>query len=295
VIFPISGAHLNPATLVAVGFVVGVCGGFFGVGGSFLAGPALFKLGLPMNFVVGTDLAHLVGKSLVAVRRHSSLGHVDLKLAGLMMFGTIPGVEIGARLIERLKRTEDLTRVVSWTFAAVLIVIALFMSVEVWLTLRARRPRGPAKNRDHSVFSSFAKKIQRLPLPPFVRLPKSQIEKISLGSILGVSLISGIFSGFLGGGAGYIRMPALVYLLGLPTHIAVGTDLLEVVVSASYGTLTHAFKGNVDILVALVMHTGAATGAQIGALLTKYFTGVWIRLAFIPLPVVGAILLLHGP
>jgi uncharacterized membrane protein YfcA len=109
-----------------------------------------------------------------------------------------------------------------------------------------------------------------------------------------VSYIGGVFSGFLGGGAGYIRMPAMVYILGVPTHIAVGTDLFEVMISASYGTFTHALKGNVDILIALVMHTGAAIGAQIGATLTQYFHGVRIRLAFVPLPLLGAGLIIYS-
>ncbi len=89
-------------------------------------------------------------------------------------------------------------------------------------------------------------------------------------------------------------MPCLIYLLGIPTHIAVGTDLFEIIISASYGTVSHALKGNVDILIALVMHTGAAIGAQIGATLTQYFVGPRIRAAFIPLPLLGAALMLHG-
>jgi uncharacterized protein len=291
--FPISGAHINPVLLALVGFIVGVCGGFFGVGGSFLGGPALFAFGLPMNFVVGTDLAHLVGKSLVAVRRHASMGHIDLKFGFLMMIGTIPGVEIGARALDRLKRTGDLTRVVGSIFATILVLIALFMAFEIWMTLRKKRGPISAKGRDHSAFSGFARVIQRLPFPPFVRLPRSNIERMSFWSIVAVSLVSGIFSGFLGGGAGYIRMPSMVYLLGIPTHVAVGTDLFEVIVSASYGTFTHALKGNVDIMVALVMHTGAAVGAEIGAQLTQYFSGIWIRMAFIPLPLIGAFLLIH--
>jgi uncharacterized membrane protein YfcA len=76
--------------------------------------------------------------------------------------------------------------------------------------------------------------------------------------------------------------------------VAVGTDLFEVVISASYGTFTHAIKGNVDILIALVMHTGAAIGAQIGASLTQYFHGTRIRLAFVPLPLIGAGLVIYG-
>ena len=120
-----------------------------------------------------------------------------------------------------------------------------------------------------------------------VSLPTSGIQEISLWIILLVALVGGFFSGFLGGGAGYIRMPSMVYVLGIPTHLAVGTDLFEIVISASYGTFTHAIKGNVDILIALVMHTGAVIGAQIGVVATQYFAGPKIRLAFVPLPLIG--------
>ena len=93
--FPISGVTIDPVLLVALGFVVGVLGGFFGVGGSFLAGPTLFALGMPMNFVVGTDLTHIVGKSIVAGRRHWSLGDIDIRLALIMMVGTVVGIQVG--------------------------------------------------------------------------------------------------------------------------------------------------------------------------------------------------------
>src|ERR1700682_1971234 len=102
--FLISGTHISPVYLIVVGFIIGICGGFFGVGGSFLAGPALFAVGVPMNFVVGTDLAHIVGKSIVAAKRHRVLGNVDIKLGFLMVIGTIAGVETGAQGIQALKR-----------------------------------------------------------------------------------------------------------------------------------------------------------------------------------------------
>src|SRR5258707_10033503 len=97
--FLISGAHISPVYLMGVGFVVGMLGGFFGVGGSFLAGPALYAVGVPMNFVVGTDLAHIVGKSIVAARKHRALGNIDLKLGFIMGTGTLAGVEFGVQLI----------------------------------------------------------------------------------------------------------------------------------------------------------------------------------------------------
>jgi uncharacterized protein len=299
--FLISGQHINPVYLVILGFAIGVMGGFFGVGGSFLAGPALFAAGLPMNFVVGTDMAHMVGKSIVATRKHHLLGNVDIKLGSIMAVGTIFGVELGAQAIEYLKRRAQVDIGVGVVFIIVLISISAFIGWESWQTIhskrRAMKRRGvenPQARADRSVYDHVPKKLHRLKLRPVISLPKSGIKGVSLWALLIVAFVGGIFSGFLGGGAGYIRMPALVYVLGIPTHVAVGTDLFEVIISASYGTITHGIKGNVDIVVALIMHTGAAIGAQIGVTLTKYFVGPRLRLAFVPLPLLGAALIVYG-
>src|SRR6187549_4037934 len=101
--FPISNSHISPVYLAAIGFLIGVLGGFFGVGGSFIAGPALRAIGMHWNFAVGTDLAHIVGKSVVAAKRHRALGNVDLRLGFIMAIGTIAGAEMGAQLIEVFK------------------------------------------------------------------------------------------------------------------------------------------------------------------------------------------------
>jgi uncharacterized protein len=296
--FLISGTHINPVYLIIIGFIIGICGGFFGVGGSFLAGPALFFFGVPMNFVVGTDLAHIVGKSIVAAKKHRALGNVDIKLGLIMASATIIGVETGAQIIQQLKRHKNVDFVVAIAFVIVLIGISSFIAWESWQTMKmGKEPKSPPKGKlkpDRSAVAYIAKNFQRFNLPPMISLPNSGIKQISLWTILVVAYIGGVFSGFLGGGAGYIRMPAMVYILGVPTHVAVGTDLFEVVISASYGTFSHALKGNVDIMIALVMHTGAAIGAQIGATLTQYFHGTRIRLAFVPLPLLGAGLIIYS-
>jgi uncharacterized protein len=298
--FPISGVQVDPLYLIVCGFVIGILGGFFGVGGSFLASPALFAAGIPMNFVVGTDLAHIVGKSIVAAKRHRALGNIDLKLAAIMVIGTIAGSEIGVQAIELLKKGANVTLVVGVVSIIVFTGISLFSAWESWLTLRmVNKKSGQPKTdlrakKDAMAFDAFPRSIQRLKIPPMISLPHSGIESISLWAVLLVSLVGGLFSGFLGGGAGYIRMPSMVYFLGIPTHIAVGTDLFEIIISASYGTVRHAMKGNVDILIALVMQTGASVGAQIGANLTQYFKGPHIRFAFAPLPLLGAIVIAHG-
>jgi len=298
--FPISGAHISPIYLVTVGFLIGILGGFFGVGGSFIAGPALRLAGLDWNFAVGTDLAHIVGKSVVAVRRHRAMGNVDLRLGLIMAVGTIGGAEIGAQAIQMLKRAGNVNFVVSIVSIVVYVSISAFMIWESRKTLsssKGRSSRGAAKGakskKDHSAFGPVTRAIQRLKIWPMISLPASGIKAISLWIILLVAFVGGVFSGFLGGGAGYIRMPSMVYVLGVPTHLAVGTDLFEIIISASYGTFSHAVKGNVDILIALVMHTGAAIGAQIGAISTQYFTGPKIRLAFVPLPLIGAAIVIY--
>src|SRR6516164_8456132 len=146
--FLISGTHIDPVYLITVGFVVGILGGFFGVGGSFLAGPALFAAGVPMNFVVGTDLAHIVGKSIVAARKHRTLGNIDVKLGAIMVIGTLAGVEGGAQLIQWLKHTARVDRVVGPTFIVVLLGITVFMTCESLSTLRkVRRDQGHRVSR----------------------------------------------------------------------------------------------------------------------------------------------------
>ena len=297
--FPISQSHISPIYLAIIGFFIGVMGGFFGVGGSFIAGPALRAVGLDWNFAVGTDLAHIVGKSVVAAKRHRALGNVDLRLGFIMAVGTMGGAEAGAQLIQVLKRTGNVNFVVSVVSIVIYISISSFMIWEAWRTLQFQKKRrsraktpGTAAKQDESSFSHRTKAIQRLKVWPMISLPTSGVT-ISLWVIVLVSFIGGLFSGFLGGGAGYIRMPMMVYVLGIPTHLAVGTDLFEIIISASYGTFSHALKGNVDILIALVMHTGAAIGAQIGAVSTQYFAGPKIRLAFVPLPLIGAAIVIY--
>lgn len=289
--FPITGITINPFILAGIGFLVGILGGFFGVGGGFIAGPLLFWTGVPINFVVGTDLAHMTGKSIVAARRHRALGHVDIKLGAIMVAGTIIGVELGAQIIERLQEAGSADLVIGLVYVLILSAISAFTA---WESIRALRMiRTDELNVQDAVgFKGIARRVQGLRIPPMMSFPESGIASISMWTVLGVGLLTGLLAGSLGVGGGFIRMPMLVYVVGIPTHVAVGTDLFEIMFSAGFGTLTHAIKGNVDILMALVMHTGAALGAQIGAVSTRFFVGPRIRLFFSALPLIGAILVL---
>ena len=233
----------------------------------------------------------MTGKSIVAARRHRALGHVDIKLGLLMVLGTVPGIELGARIIEGLEQAGNIDMVIGITYVVILAAIGSFTA---WESLRALQMVRTEQMDAQEVlaFQGVTRRVHRLRLPPHISLPNSGIESISLWVILGVSFLTGLLAGVLGVGGGFIRMPMMVYLIGVPTHVAVGTDLFEVVISAGFGTVTHAMKGNVDVLMALVMQTGAAIGAQIGAVSTRFFAGPRIRLFFSVLPFVGATLVL---
>lgn len=289
--FPLSGITVNPLILAGIGFMVGILGGFFGVGGGFLAGPFMFWAGVPMNFVVGTDLAHMTGKSIVAAKRHRALGHVDVKLGAFMVLATIFGVEAGAQIIERLEKVGNVDSVIGVIYIGILLIISGFTAWESMRALRMIRT-DQMDVKDAVGFQGLAKRVHGFKLWPMVSFPASGIASISLWTVLGVGLLTGLLSGALGVGGGFVRMPLLVYVVGVPTHVAVGTDLFEIVFSSGYGTITHALKGNVDILMALVMHTGAAIGAQIGATSTRFFAGPKIRLSFSALPLIGAIMVI---
>jgi hypothetical protein len=273
---PIAGTEIMIWKLVLIGLTVGIIGGFFGVGGAFMVTPALNVFGFPMAYAIGTDMAHMAGKSIVATIKHRKLGNVDMKLGLLMIVFTALGIETGAKVIIWLERIGHCGPVVRIVYMVFLFGLAGYMLYE-YLVCRRRMRRG--EQVSDAATSRLAKKLQGLNLWPMVNLKTSGV-RISLWIVGGISLGTGFLAGFLGVGGGFIRMPSLIYLVGCPTTIAVGTDLFEVMVSGGYGAFTYALKGKVEIVAAVIMLLGAAAGAQFGTLATKYVKGMVIRLYF---------------
>jgi len=267
---------LEAAALVTIGFCAGTAGSFFGVGGAFLVTPALNTLGFPMVRAIGTDLAHITGKSIAATLRHRRLGHVDWKAGGLLLLGTLPGIKLGTAAVMTLERAGLAESVLRCVYILLLGVVGA-------LTLR----ESLTSRDDTEAKAAGAILRKRFPIGPFVCLRTSGIQSISLWSVVLLGLTAGFLSSLLGVGGGFILMPAMIYLLGMPTRVAVGTDLLGVVFSGGYGTFLYAREGRVDVLAALIMLLGAAAGSQIGAVATKYAQPRRIRL-YLALTILGA-------
>ncbi len=277
VYMPIAEMQFNALILVAIGFSVGVLGGFFGVGGAWVVTPALNIFGFPMAYAIGTDLAHIFGKSIVATAKHRKMGNVDMKLGLMSIVGSVIGVEIGAQNVMWLTRIGLAGPIVRYTYMILLFGLGIYMLYD-YMTKDKRAAAQAAKQAGVRA-GAPAPPRKAWNLPPMIHFPASGIT-ISFWTVTGVFLFTGWLSGFLGVGGGFIRMPALIYLIGCPTAIAVGTDLFSVLFTGAYGCFTYGIKGRVEIIAAILMLIGASIGAQIGVTAVKYVRGYGIRLLF---------------
>jgi uncharacterized membrane protein YfcA len=283
---PVAGIEFNVLLLILIGFCVGVLGGFFGVGGGWIVTPALNIFGFHMAFAIGTDLANIFGQSIGATKKHHKMGNIDWKLGSISIIVSIIGLEIGSQVVLILEKAGDVGTIVRWCYLFLMFGLSSLMFYDYFVLNpknfknKSETHENEVKSEQKSERSKIAEKLHKINLPPMISFPASDIKSVSLWIILLVFLFTGFLSGFLGVGGGFIRMPALVYLIGVPTVIAVGTDLMSILFAGAYGCFTYALKGRVEFIAAFVMLIGASIGAQIGATAVKYIKGYGIRLLF---------------
>jgi uncharacterized membrane protein YfcA len=273
------GLHVSLVLLLFLGFAVGVVSGFIGVGGGFLITPALIALGFPGTVAVGTGLATIAGNSIVATARHRQLGNVDVKLAAMMVVGLLAGAEVGVRFVNWLKARGFADEGV---LAASLLLTAFIAAFTGWETRRAKRQmdalRSAGLESPREVLTSRSDlQSWMLRVPPIIYLPHSRV-RVSLWMLVAIGFVGGTLSGFIGVGGGFVMGPAMIYLVGIPSHISVGTGLLQIIFSAGYGTIRHTMNGNVLIFASFLILLGGSLGTQIGALATRYVSGPAVRL-----------------
>jgi uncharacterized membrane protein YfcA len=278
---PVSGVTILWPGLVILGLGVGILGGFFGLGAAWMVTPGLNILGFPMAFAIGTDIAHMAGKSIISTIRHGKFGNVDYKLGIVMVVGTVVGFECGAQIIMWFERIGKVDLYVRWIYIVLLTFIAWLVFSDV---AKRRRKERDAEAKGFQLDKlatghEFHKALHKIKIPPMMHFKQAMVYCSAWLPIF-VSFMTGLLAGVLGIGGGLIRMPSLVYFVGCPTHVAVGTDLFEVMISGIYGTATYTYKGRTELVAALIMLCGAAIGVQIGVVATKYIHGYGIRIAF---------------
>jgi len=275
----LSAGMALPAMFVAFGLLIGILFGFFGMGGSFLVTPALLVMGYPSRVAVGSGLAFVFGTAVIATLKHRDLGQVDYKLGVSMIVGTTIGIEVGKEMVVYLEELGLAGSVISVIYVGLLGGIGLFVSYE------ALKGRGGGVDHDAADaevdpddIPDIAKKIQSYRLPPMLTLRGG--VQVSLWMILAVAFATGLLSGLLGVGGGFIRMPALFYLIGVPVPIAVGTDLFEIVFSGGIGSLLYAQLGAVNLNIVVPLLAGSALGARVGSAATSLVDEEGIKIYF---------------
>ncbi|WP_302082881.1 sulfite exporter TauE/SafE family protein [Salinibaculum rarum] len=286
-IFGVSASLI--ALFVGFGLLIGILFGFFGMGGSFLVTPALLVMGYEPNVAVGSGLAFVFGTSVIATLKHRDLGQVDYKLGVLMIAGTTAGIEVGKIGLEYLQHIGAADTFVSVAYILLLGGIGAFVTRE---SLKSDDSGGIDHDAedidpDEADIPDIAQKIQSYRIPPMMSL-KGGFEA-SLWMILAVAFLTGLLSGFLGVGGGFIRMPALFYLIGVPVPVAVGTDLFEIVFSGGLGSFLYAQSGAVDLTIVVPLLAGSALGARIGAISTSLVDEEDIKVYFGIMLLLGAV------
>jgi uncharacterized membrane protein YfcA len=266
--------------LIILGLFIGLLTGSFGVGSGFLMAPFLNLVGnIPYNVAVGSDLTQMFGSATQANLRQRALGFVDYKLGLLLLVGSVVGVECGAQLLQLLKYAGDVPlggHRLGWLqliMTVVYILLLGWIGIALYRETRASRQTAEAATPMEPVVMLEGSRLQTINLPPMVSLPVSGVESISLWLILGVGWVSGLLTGLLGVSGAFIRMPALIYVLGVPTVVSLGTNLFELLILAAYGTLSHSVKGNVDLVLVIILLITTTIGNQLGALLQRTIVG----------------------
>ncbi len=283
--FPVADVPFTLAPyMIAVGFAVGVCGGLWGMGGGWMVIPVLQAMGVAVPVAIGTSVAQILGNAVISSARHWGFGNVSLRITLILIPARILGIELGVRILEHLKGLGvDVTdRVIGTLYIGLLFALAAFIFREVYKAHRAAarmQPANPSESADEHdcVGSSLPERTQRLKLYPCIACKVSNISSISVWVIVLLGVIMGVSNGLLGVGGGLIGMPLMVYLIGCPTTVAVGTSMASAILPAIFATFRHAMHANVDLPLALCLLLGVAIGVQFGAFATRYVRGFVIR------------------
>ena len=269
---PIAEMTVNVFTLLALGGITGVLSGLFGVGGGFLMTPLLIFLGIPPTVAVATSANQIIASSVSGFLAHWRRGNVDFRMGNILLAGGVIGSVLGIQLFTLLQEMGQIDLVISLLYIVFLSTIGGLMAYEaIRNLLHLRRHKALPRGRHHH------NALQRMPMR--MRFPRSRLY-ISALLPLGIGFFIGTLVSIMGLGGGFFMVPAMLYLLRMPTSVVIGTSLYQIIFVTANVTVLHAvITQTVDLILALLLLTGSVVGAQLGTRLgtklpTHYFRGL---------------------
>ena len=269
---PIAEMTVNVFALLALGGVTGVLSGLFGVGGGFLMTPLLIFLGIPPTVAVATSANQIIASSVSGFLTHWRRGNVDFRMGNTLLAGGVLGSILGIQLFTLLQKVGQIDLVISVLYILFLGTIGGLMAYEAIRNLLHLRKHHalPRAMHHHNA-------LQRMPLR--MRFPRSRLY-ISALLPAGIGFLIGILVSIMGLGGGFFMVPAMLYLLRMPTSVVIGTSLYQIIFVTANVTVLHAvITQTVDLVLALLLLTGSVLGAQLGTRLgaklpAHYFRGL---------------------
>ncbi len=280
---PIAEVSVNAFLLLGLGGMVGVLSGMFGVGGGFLMTPLLFFIGIPPAVAVATEANQIVASSFSGVLAHFRRKTVDLKMGTVLLVGGLTGAALGVVVFNYLKSLGQVDLLVKLCYVVFLGVVGGLMFIESLQALRkARRSGGsPAPRRKQRGW------VHALPLK--MRFRTSGLYISVIPPVI-VGIFVGILSAIMGVGGGFIMVPAMIYILGMPTKVVVGTSLFQIIFVTAFTTMLHATTNfTVDIVLAVLLLVGGVIGAQFGTVIGARMKAEQLRILL-----AGLVLLVCG-
>ena len=272
IFLPIAEVSVNAFTLIGLGGIVGLMSGLFGVGGGFLITPLLFFIGIPPAIAVATGANQVVASSFSGVLAHLRRKSVDIRMGLVLLVGGIIGSAIGVLVFNLLQRLGQVDLVIQFSYVVFLGFIGLTMlreSLSALIAARSPTPRPRRRLHAHSW-------VHRLPWKMKFRASGLYISVIPP---LLVGIAVGVLAAVMGVGGGFVMVPAMIYLLGIPTKVVIGTSLFQIAAVSAFTTLMHAISSNtVDIMLAVLLIVGGVVGAQIGTQLGTRLRAEQLRL-----------------
>lgn len=266
---PIAEVSVNAYLLLGMGGLVGILSGMFGVGGGFLLTPLLFFIGIPPAVAVATGANQIVASSISGVLAHLRRRTVDLPMGLVLLAGGLVGAAVGVQVFTMLSRTGQVDLLVTLCYVIFLGAVGALMFIESLAALRRSRNGSPPKRRKHGWVHS---------LPVKMKFRTSGLY-ISVFPPLAVGFVVGILAAIMGVGGGFIMVPAMIYLLGMPTKVVIGTSLFQIIFVTGFVTVMHATASQtVDVLLALILIIGGVVGAQVGTVLAVRLKAEQLRI-----------------